>query len=162
MMSNKELVERLTALTHLDIDAILAHDQALSALEAGSLHRALEACKEDHVRHIEALSHLLFNHGGKPPAFAADLKGFLLEGMTAVMSQVGARTALLALVGSESLTVSGYKAHAAAALPADVRAIVERGHEDEKRHLATVKAALRERLPATLRAKAPADGEIQV
>jgi uncharacterized protein (TIGR02284 family) len=139
--SNKELND----LIHLDVDAIRAYEHAIKACEHEVVASRLREFKGDHERHVRDLSECVRRLGGEP-ASKPDVKGFFIEGFTAVTS-LGTHSALMAMRGNELLTTSTYKAALEKGdLPADARQIVERNYSDEQRHLNWIKQALDQRI----------------
>jgi len=136
----KELIDRLNDLIQLDVDAVRAYEQAIDACDAADIKSKLNEFKGDHERHITDLSAVVSAEGGTPEV-KRDIKGFLIEGFTAIVSH-GDHSALLAMHGNEELTNRIYRAALDEELPQDVRAPVERNYEDEQRHLAWIKEAL--------------------
>jgi hypothetical protein len=137
----QELATMLKDLVQLDIDASLAYQQAIDGCEPDhvDVKADLTAFRDDHERHIEELSKALISYGVEPPKYRRDLKGFLIEGMTAIRSAMGTKQALKAMRQNELLTNMRYQAGTEmGGLPADVEAIVARGREDERRHLAAI------------------------
>lgn len=143
-MERRKELTRLSALAHLDADAVAAYDAALRQCGA-DLAEHLREFRGDHLRHVEELSELLVRFGGNPIAPEPDLKGSLYKGVTAASGVVGSAGALFALIGGEELTSRSYDWVLKGALTPDVRAILERCFADEKRHLAICKDALRQR-----------------
>lgn len=137
---DKKVTESLNALVQLDTDAVLAYQKAIEACEVSEILRQLKSFQDDHQRHIGDLAELVRAAGGEP-AIKRDLKGFLIEGFTAVMSR-GDRSALMAMLGNEELTTRTYEAALKTELSADARAVVERNFADESRHLAWIQEAI--------------------
>lgn len=139
-----DLIDTLNDLIHLDVDAAAAYSQAIDACELPGIKTTLTAFRSDHERHIQDLSTCVGNAGGIPDV-KRDLKGFIIEGFTAIMSQ-GDRSALMAMRGNEELTVRTYQSALQQTLPPDARAIIERNFADEQRHLAWIKNAIDTRM----------------
>jgi uncharacterized protein (TIGR02284 family) len=137
---DKKLVDKLNDLVQLDTDAVLAYQKAIDACSEGEIRRHLKEFQEDHQRHIGDLAELVRAAGGEP-RISRDLKGFLIEGVTAVASRDD-RSAVKAMRSNESLTNSRYEAALKADLPDEARAVVERNFEDERRHLAWIEEAI--------------------
>jgi hypothetical protein len=90
----------------------------------------------DHERHIQELSNCLAAFGEKAPERSRDFTGFLLEGMTAIRALLGTLQALKAMRQNELTTNREYQgALDYAGYPSDVRAMLQRGLADERRHL---------------------------
>lgn len=75
-----------------------------------------------------------------------NFKGFLIEGFTAIRSAMGTEGALKAMRSNERKTNQDYSDALSLDMPADVRAIVQRNYEDERRHLGYVEETLRARV----------------
>jgi uncharacterized protein (TIGR02284 family) len=138
-MDNKA-IEVMNGQIQLDRDAILAYDEAIEACEMPEIKRQLGEFRGDHERHVRDLSEVVKAFGGKPPE-KRDLKGYVIQGFTKVMSR-GDRSALLAMRGNEELTNRSYEAALKRDLPPEVRSLLERNLTDERRHLAWIKDAI--------------------
>ena len=149
---NEEAIATLNDLIHLDIDAVQAYRQALDACEVAEVKSQLTAFKADHERHVTELETTVRCLGGEP-ASGRDLKGFFIEGFTAIMSR-GDRSALLAMRANEEITTRKYEAALRTNLAGEVRALVEKNERDEARHLAWIKAAIERRAWDVTRGKA--------
>jgi rubrerythrin len=145
-MDTKKMSKDLAALVQLDIDAIHAYDQAIDAIDLPMVKQQLRSFRDDHNRHVQTLSQVISRFGEKPPVFARDFKGFLIEGFTAARSVTGTAGALKAMRGNEHLTNRFYKNALALELPQDVKQIVQTNYEDEKRHLAYIEDAIEKRV----------------
>jgi uncharacterized protein (TIGR02284 family) len=136
--------KKLNDLIHLDNDAIRAYRQAIDACETPEVKQQLTSFMGDHERHVKDLDGLVRSQGGTPVE-GPDVKGFLIEGFTAIMSR-GERSALHAMRGNEELTSRLYDAARKATLPAEAMTVVERNYQDEVRHLAWIKDAINRRV----------------
>jgi uncharacterized protein (TIGR02284 family) len=152
-----KIVDKLNELIQLDTDAVLAYQQAIDACEVSEIASKLRSFQDDHQRHIGDLAELVRAAGGEP-MIKRDLKGFLIEGFTAIMSR-GDRSALVAMLGNEELTTTIYRAALEAKMPNEAREVVERNFQDEQRHLAWIKDAIAARLWATKEGAAAVEGE---
>jgi uncharacterized protein (TIGR02284 family) len=141
-MSDKKLVDHLTSLVQLDIDAVEAYEQALKNIDVIAIYEKLQEFRNDHMQHIEVLSKVIRGLGGKTPQITKDIKGFIIKGFTAIRSATGTKGALKAMQTNEQLTNSTYKNALDWNLPPDVRAVVESNYKDEQRHLAYIKEQL--------------------
>lgn len=142
-MENKNLVSHLKDLVHLDIDAIHAYDQAIEKINVKEVKDALTNFRDDHRRHVDELSAIIRSHGEEPPRFARDFKGFLIQGFTALRSITGTEGALRAMKSNEQLTNVTYVRALSWDLPENVRSIVEKNREDERRHLDAIEDFIR-------------------
>src|SRR5919198_4895882 len=92
-----DLINRLEKLIQLDIDAVGAYEQAIEAIDILEVRDRLAEFRDDHERHVAELSAALRRMGGEPPRRSPDMKGFLIEGYTAVRSSMGSAGALRAM-----------------------------------------------------------------
>jgi uncharacterized protein (TIGR02284 family) len=143
-MENKEVIELLNDLIRLDVDALHAYSQAIDACKHAEIRGKLSEFRADHERHVENLSGEVQSLGGTPDV-RKDLKGFLIEGFTAIASR-GDRSALLAMRGNEEVTTRTYQQALEKDLPAGVVAAVTNNFADERRHLAWIKSAIDRKL----------------
>lgn len=137
---NDEAVATLNGLIHLDSDAIRAYEQAIAACKVTEVKDRLTSFMLDHKRHVEQLGVAVRNLGAEPPK-DRDIKGFLIEGFTAVLS-MGDHSALLAMRGNEVLTTRTYDAARKANLTDELRILVDHNYQDEVRHLEWIKGAI--------------------
>lgn len=145
-MDRKELAEKLGNLIQLNVDAVHAYEQAIERIDVTLVRERLREFQADHERHIEVLSIHVRQIGEVPPERSRDLKGFLIEGFTAIRSMTGTEGALKAMESNEETTNKHYSEALSCDLPPDSRSIVERNYADERRHLAYVREALSTRV----------------
>ena len=146
-MDTKAVIALMRDLVHLDVDAIHAYDQALKNIDVAHIRSQLERAKADHERHISELSAAIVDLGGTAPVIRRDMKGLLIEGMTALRSAMGTEQSLRAMQTNEKLTNKTYQeALDDRALPDDVREVVLKNRADEARHLDWINKALDQRL----------------
>lgn len=144
-MSNQGIVSHLQHLAQLDVDAAASYEAAIDRVEIPSVRQELDGFRVDHVRHVQDLNALIVAAGGEAFEGKPDLKGALLKGVTAAASSVGVEGALLAMLANEELTTHSYRAAVELPLSPAQRAVVAKNRDDEERHLAWIKRALRER-----------------
>jgi rubrerythrin len=135
-----EVVERLNDLLQLDYDAIKAYDQAIEHSDDLDAREDLEDFRLDHERHITDLGTVIVDLGGVPESEGRDLKGVLIEGLTALRSVTGTLGALRAMRMNEKLTNRTYEKALEHSLPLAVREVVRQNLQDERRHLAGIRA----------------------
>jgi uncharacterized protein (TIGR02284 family) len=145
MMTNTEMIERLTSLIQLDIDAVHAYEQALKQIDDSTMHAQITAFRDDHQRHIADLSAKVSAIGGEPPEYSPDFKGYLIEGFTALRSITGSEGALNAMESNEKLTNKKYEEALEWDLTPEFGALIRKNFEDERRHLIYIQNALREK-----------------
>lgn len=152
-----EALDQLNHLVRIDLDAVRAYTQAIENVADSSVGEMLTLFRADHERHIADLSAAITALGGEP-ARQPHLAGFALAGFTGVASGVAVQGALMAMQSNEIVTNQAYDLALDADLPPDVRRIVERNLEDERRHL----SAIRQRLHASSPAGAMMSGSATV
>jgi uncharacterized protein (TIGR02284 family) len=141
-VDDQKLVKNLGSLAQLDIDAVFAYSQAIDGIDVPSVREQLVSFRSDHERHISDLSAIIRRHGGEPPEHARDFKGFLIEGFTAIRSMTGTEGALKAMQSNEQTTNKKYSEAMSWEVPADVRSLIQRNFDDEKRHLRAIEQML--------------------
>ena len=143
-MDSKEIVKRLSDLAQLDIDAFHAYGQALGSIDDMGIKTNMERYQGDHERHYVELSQLIRQHGGTPPEFSRDFKGYLIQGMTSLRSAMGMEGALKAMKTNEELTNRQYsQASRDNRFPMELRPILDRFHGEEKTHLSFIEQTLK-------------------
>jgi uncharacterized protein (TIGR02284 family) len=136
--ARESAIELLNDLIQLDYDAVQAYKQAIEKIDDVSARVDLEVFQADHERHIADLSRTVRMMGGEPEEAGRDLKGVLLEGLTALRSVTGTLGALRAMRMNEKLTNRSYERALEAKLPVAARDVVLRNREDERRHLSAI------------------------
>jgi rubrerythrin len=142
-MTNEEIVSELGSLIQLDVDAIRAYDQAIGNIDLPDVKARLTEFRRDHERHVSALSPEVQRLGGKPPANRPDVKGFVIQGFTAIRSMTGTEGALKAMQTNEKLTNRDYGKAVAMAFPPDIMTLLRSCADDERRHLDYIEQTLR-------------------
>jgi uncharacterized protein (TIGR02284 family) len=146
MAVSEKLVATLNDLLMLDHDAVDAYQQAIDALKSTACRARLQEFQGDHRRHIDDLSDCIRRLGGSPKS-RRDVKGFFIKGMTMVQAALGDEPALKAMQTNEKLTNRQYAdALGDQGMPDDVRTLVAKNREDERRHLEWLNQALAQRL----------------
>lgn len=141
----------LNELIQLDIDAVHAYGQAIDSIDDATLRARMQEFQSDHERHVRELSQCVREHGGTPIEHKRDLKGFLIEGMTAIRSATGTKGAFKAMKTNELLTNRSYDKALAEDLPPRVRDLVMRNRDDERRHLQFIESYLGSKTQDTVR-----------
>jgi uncharacterized protein (TIGR02284 family) len=131
-------IEVLNDLIQLDHDAVQAYKQAIEKIDDPAARMDVVAFRGDHERHIADLTQTVRMMGGEPEKAGRDLKGVLLEGLTALRAVTGTLGALRAMRMNEKLTNRAYERALEAKLPSTARDVVLRNREDERRHLAAI------------------------
>lgn len=153
VMDAKHQVAKLRSLAQLDVDAIGAYDAAIARVSNESVRERLGQFRADHFRHVKELNGFVHALGGEPLDIKADLKGALMKGMTAMTSMMGTEAALIAMMGNEEVTNHAYDAILRLEWSPDIRLLLEKNREDERRHLNWIREAAKERSPLHLVAR---------
>jgi rubrerythrin len=135
----------LRNLAQLDVDAIALYDAAIQRISIPLLRDKLSEFKADHERHVVGLNAEIVKATGKPVETKPDLKGSVLRGFTAITSMMGDQAALLAMTTNEELTNRAYEKALKLDWSSSQRALIQQNYDDEKRHLAWIKLAAKEK-----------------
>lgn len=141
-METRDTVRVLSRLVHLDVDALLAFEQALARVPDPELREALTRLRADHERHVEDLSAAIRSLGREPPGRRRDAEGFFIAGFTAIRSHFGPEAAISALRDNARLAAETYGTALGEDLPEFCRELVDRGYRDEERHVERLEEAL--------------------
>ncbi|NMO16068.1 ferritin-like domain-containing protein [Pyxidicoccus fallax] len=144
MAENPE-VARLRSLAQLDADAVGAYDAALARIQEPLVRERLNDFRIDHMRHVQDLNTLISHFGGEPVELRPDLKGAAMKGLTAMTSMMGTEAALVAMLGNEEYTNRAYDLALRFDWRPEVRSLIEKHREDERRHVMWVREAVRTR-----------------
>jgi uncharacterized protein (TIGR02284 family) len=140
IMRDDEIVEALNDLIETDHNAISAYNTAIDGLEKyPTLRDNFIQFRGDHERHVRELSPFVRQYGGEPEKKPSGM-GVLQKGWTAVSKLGGADAIVSAMTSNEETTVSAYEAGAIKNFPPEILQVVQRGLEDERRHLAYCRA----------------------
>jgi rubrerythrin len=138
-------IAKLRSLCQLDVDAVGAYEAAIRRVSNHEVRSKLIEFQDDHRRHVRHLNERITQLGGRIVEEKPDIKGALLKGFTAMTSMAGNEGALLAMLGNEELTTHSYQAALKLDWTVEEKQLIERHYEDERRHLAWVKQAAKER-----------------
>lgn len=144
-----EVAKKVRDLIHLDIDAVHAYGEAIQRLDDRhvDIRAQLVAFQGDHERHIRELSEILQVARREVPERKRDLKGLVIEGMTALRSALGTEQALKAMRQNELLTNRRYDdALKLVGAPAELFEIIRKNRDDERRHLDYLERAIQGRV----------------
>lgn len=134
-MENKSLIKKLTRLMQLEIDARHTYHLALDRINDAVIRERMAEFEKQHEGHIEQLSKEIKILGGSPPDSSPDITGYLVEGVTALMSSMGAKGALQGVKLSEDLTTNRYQDALKWDVPDRIKDIIRSHFIDEKIHL---------------------------
>jgi hypothetical protein len=140
-----QIAAELSRLIHLEIDAVEAYRAAIEAAGPGAIATELGYFHLEHQRHAVELCEAMLRLGYSPPSVEPQVKGCVIGALTPPRPPRGAGDVLVALRGNEQLSSSLYAKVLARNLPAGIRQLIDRGREDERRHLDWVERALSRR-----------------
>lgn len=141
-MQKDELINKLSELVQLDIDAVHSYDQAMDHIKEDTIRTELSRFQEDHEKHITSLSIVLRDLGAEPPEYSPDFKGYLITGFTSLRSASGTEGALKAMQSNEKLTNKKYQEAGSWNTDEALSLKLNDFLEDERRHLSYVEEAL--------------------
>lgn len=141
-MDTKNAIDKLNKLIQLDIDAAEAYKQALKNIDNKEVFDTINQFCLDHERHIVELTQAIRNLGGTAIERSQDMKGFLIEGFTAIRSATGTEGALKAMKMNEKLTNYQYNEAVGFDFPVEIKSLIQKNYADEQRHLAYIENAL--------------------
>ena len=144
MPDTNELLKELESLAKLDVDAVFAYSSAIERIDLPDVKNQLTLFRADHERHISDLTPFIVRLGGQAPTRTPDLKGYIIQGFTAIRSMMGNEAALKAMKGNEELTNKTYEKALEFDFPVDIKNVVQRNREDERRHLEYVNRCINE------------------
>lgn len=139
---DKAMLDKLNSLIQLDIDAVYSYDEAIKRIEEDDIATTLQTYRGDHEQHIDSLSEIVASNGGKAPNRSPDMKGVLLQGITALRSVTGTEGALKAMEMNEKKTTEEYGKAQSWDVPAAIHQVLAKNYDDEKKHLAYVQSQL--------------------
>jgi uncharacterized protein (TIGR02284 family) len=134
-MTDNDVIKNVVQLIQVDIDALAAYKQALSAIDDSAIHKKMKSFADDHARHIKELSKWVKDAGGTPPENTKDIKGFLIQGFTAIAGKIGLKSVLTAMQQNEKLTNKAYKNAKGWKGSSELKELVSNGYDDEVKHM---------------------------
>lgn len=134
-MNDTDLIEAMSNLVQLDIDAIHAYDQAVKEIDDTIIRDHLLKFQDEHRDHISGLSKQIEILGGQPPKRSQDLKGYVIEAFTAIRSYTGMKGALQAMKTTEEITNRYYGEVVSWEAPPAVKEVLRKYFSQEKIHL---------------------------
>jgi hypothetical protein len=134
-MYASQIAAELSRLYSLEVEAALAYGAAVAIVGAGPVHDELASFGLEHQRHVVELHEAILKLGHSPPEIEPDVKGVVIGALTPPRRRLTLQDVLEGMRGNEQLTNSVYAKVLAKPLPPEVRELVERLGEDERRHL---------------------------
>jgi len=143
IMTANQIVNRLVCLIKLGIDMWHAHGHALDKIVDPAIHQQFVEFRNDHEQHIKDLGAMVRMLGGTPPEFKRDWQGFLVNGITSLSTVVGQKGALEAMRINELYSGRIFAEAMHGEMPGDVKALLDRIHKDEVRHLKMIQGVVK-------------------
>jgi uncharacterized protein (TIGR02284 family) len=140
--TNQEMIEQLNDLIQLDFDAVQLYAKALEHVDDSAAKEDLRTFMTDHQRHVANLSSMIEELGGEPRTPSPDIKGVLLEVVTAFRSVTGTKGALKAMKLNERFTNKVYDTASKLEMPERAASMIEAHRRDERRHLSAIEGHL--------------------
>jgi competence protein ComEA len=137
---DEKIITCLCELIALDLAAAVSYEFAAGVCKDGEIRSKLLEFKEEHERHVRDLSEHVRRAGQQPPD-KIDAKGAFIQGYTQLSAQED-RTAVLAMRGNEELTNNAYASAVAAGVPGELKDLILRNFEDERRHMTWIRGAI--------------------
>lgn len=134
-MNKGDLIDTLSNLVQLDIDAYYAYNQAVKEIDDAIIKDRLQKFQDEHRNHITDLSGQIESLGGQPPDPSKDFKGFVIEAFTAIRSFTGLKGALKALKTAEEITNRRYGDAVSLETPPETKELLRTCFSEEKVHL---------------------------
>ena len=134
-MDRQGIIEALVKLAQLEIDVNHTYGLAVKSIDDPVMRQRLEEFQRQHEDHISQLSEEIRALGGSAPELSPDIRGYLISGVTSLLSTTGASGALQALKLGEELTTGRYEDALKWDVPEGVRRLIRRHFSDEKIHL---------------------------
>ena len=132
--TERRVEDLLEDLVQLDYDMADAYQAAIDRLDDARLRDRLREFKDDHLRHIAELGHILVEMGRAPP-IQGGIKSLLTRGKIVIGGLIGAKAILQEMRTNEADSNIAYqRAVEFPGLDANTREVLERGLKDEHWH----------------------------
>ena len=141
-MNNKEIIDKLSSLMKIDIDAISTYKKVIEKIPENDIRDHLVKFKNDHQIHVESLKTAIKNLGGTPPQLDVDLKGIFLNGAVMLEQLFNAENALRVLKSGEEAINKVYDQSVTKELPIEIRSMLDIHNRDELEHLRYISYAI--------------------
>ena len=132
----EDFLDELESLIQLDYDAIEAYEAAANRIKNTEYKDQLTSFKKDYQRHVKELSSFLDKKENRESPTGPGLKSLLTQGKVVLANLVGDPAILKAMKSNEQETNKAYQhINDYDSIPTDLKEILRKGYEDEKRHL---------------------------
>jgi uncharacterized protein (TIGR02284 family) len=142
----ESVIDELNSLIALDLDAVAAYEAAIERLENPTYTQHLSEFMMDHERHVRELTSCVTMLGGEPRR-KADFRKILTKGKVILANIAGDKQILHAMKSNEDQTNEKYEKavnECGVKAPPQVREVLTRGLQDERRHRSWIEQAIRE------------------
>jgi rubrerythrin len=137
-----DLISELNDLLQLDHDAVHAYTIAIENLQASEHREVLQTFRGDHERHIEELTLLIQQNGGRPTDRSHLTTGPFKAAVQQLARVGGERGILTAFKANERQARDKYQRHAEREHQPRIADVLRRAADDEARHYAWVEKTL--------------------
>jgi hypothetical protein len=141
-MDNKEIIDKLSSLIKIDVDAISTYKKVIEKIPESEIKDHLVKFKNDHLIHVDSLKAAIKNLGGTPPQLDMDLKGIFLTGAVMLEQLFNAENALRVLKSAEEAINKEYDQSVTKELPVEIRSMLDIHNRDELEHLRYIANAI--------------------
>jgi rubrerythrin len=126
----------------LDYAAVEAYDASIERFINPEYKKQFHKFKKDHEDHIKNISNFCKEIGQDYPK-GPGMKQILTEGKVVLAGLVGDQAILKAMKSNELETTTSYKQiNTYPTIPANLKEVLKKGYEDEKRHLEWIEKEL--------------------
>lgn len=141
-MDVPEMADRFSELAYLEREAARAYSEAVRTADADADVEALERARLRHDEHGEALGRLLDALAERPGAPTDELRALMSEHVESVMLADGNDESLAVLRAVEQTAGLEYAETLRLEMPPEVRALIERQHDEDREALRHLEEAL--------------------
>ena len=141
-MNNSEIIDRLSSLMKIDVDAIGIYNKVIEKIPESDIKDHLIKFKNDHQRHVDSLKTTIKDLGGSPPQLEMDLKGVFFTGAVMLEQLFNAENALRVLKTGEEAINKAYDQSVTKELPVEIRSLLDIHNRDELEHLRYISYAI--------------------
>lgn len=133
-MNPEELNQLLSELLQLEIDSIQAYAQVIPHIDDPVMKTRLNTFRESHQKHVDELI-AAYPDNHTPEKTSQDFKGYIQEGMAALRSMGGTKSALKALQSTEERVNRLYSEAVSRQAPGGAHDLFRKHFSDVKIHL---------------------------
>jgi|LNAP01.1.fsa_nt_gb hypothetical protein len=143
MDTQPQTIKTLTSLAYLDADTSQVYQQVINNVVSTVMCNALTDCLRDHEHHFKDSCRMINDLGGTLPDYDTAFKGYINQGYAALMNLRSINSRLNAIRKNEISNIQHYEKALTGNLFPEARRLIEKGLNDEHRHLACIEDALK-------------------